>query len=395
MINSTSYEEFSGPFEIIGVNAVYEILEAIVSLNEDLIRDPGNLSRAKIKYQNRIKKIANKFKFNANKWVEDEMLNSYIAGLKAADYEIAQLGGAIGSNEIINGSSLIRNPPPIVPIPEMPGQTLLMFKGFERHTEFFGVFRAAAYYSIEDMPLQIMRKGDDIFRQVAVQIGERSFKEADILTRRQLSQQFLDEYSKKGIQSIIYRDGRRVSIDNYCEMLGRTLTGRCALQSSLNRYVESGFDLGIVSAHFRACDLCIPYEGKILSLDGRDKRYESVWDAETQGLWHPQCKHDISPFFEGITPEQEVRVDRAEQALIDKYGYEGAQKVAYAAQQQQRYIERKIRQYKRKEILTFGKFSKKVTHRKVEYWQKRQREHLKEHTFLPRKYSREQIKKAH
>jgi hypothetical protein len=394
MINSTTYEYFSDDLEKAGDDVVYDFMLAIVALNKAIINDPGNLSRAKIIYKKKINKIAKKFKVNSEKWVDNKIAEAYIKGLKSADAEIKSIGGSKEINKIVNGASLIKGPPPIAPIPEIPGQVLLNFEKYSAHTEFFGVFRAAAYYSLEDKPFQIMRKADDIYRQVAVEAGEISFKESDIITRRKYSQKLLDSYAKKGLQSITYRNGRRVSIDTYCEMLGRTLTGRCALQASINRYVEKGFNLGIVSAHFRSCDLCAPYEGQVLSLDGMDKRYPSIWDAETQGLFHAQCKHNISPFFEGLTPEQDIRVDRAEQTLIDKHGYNEAQKITYAAQQKQRYIERKIREFKRREITSLDEVAKKRAKNKISSWQKKQREHLKENTFLPRKYSREQIKKA-
>lgn len=395
MINPGTYEHFSEDLENASENVVYEVGIALVLLNEAIVSDPGNLSRAGLIYKNTINKIAKKFKLNSEKWVDNKISESYIKGIKSADAEIKSIGGVgKASNKIINGAALIKSPPPIAPIPEIPGQILLDFEGYVAHTEFFGVFRAAAYYSLEDKPLQIMRKADDLYRQVAVQAGEISFQESDIITRRAYSQKLLDSYAKKGLQSITYKNGRRVSIDTYCEMLGRTLTGRCALQASINRYVERGYNLGIVSAHFRACDLCTPYEGVILSMDGMDKRYSSIWDAETQGLFHPQCKHNISPFFEGISPEQDIRVDRAEQVLIDEHGYKEAQKISYAAQQKQRSIERKIREFKRREITSLDEVSRKRARNKVLYWQKQQREHLKENTFLPRKYGREQIKRA-
>lgn len=553
MINSTTYENMSINLENASAEVVYEVGAALVVLNKALIKDPDNIIRAKYIFQKTIQQISNKFKKESIKWIDDEISKSYIVGIQSANAEIKSIGRVLeATNEITNGSALIKSPPPIFPIPEIQGQVALGFENYSAHTDFFRVFRAAAYYSLEDKPLQIMRKADDIFRQIAVQVGEQSFKESDIITRRQLSQKLLDEYAKKGLQCVTYKDGRRVSIDSYCEMLGRTLTGRCALQASINRYVETGYDLGIVSAHFRACDFCTPYEGRILSLDGRDKRYESIWDAETQGLFHPacysddtevytsngwklfndvnnqdkifslnpknhipewvnfnkkfeynpgnemvkfksnsfdllvtknhnmyvnnifmnhcfirdaynlyndfynnvidnnyafmsydfdsknvyrcgiltnpriiynydglvycleleknhimlvrrngkiswcgNCKHDISPYFEGITPELDISVDRAEQALIDEYGYKEAQIMAYSAQQQQRYIERQIRKYKRRESISLDEISKKKASNKIREWQLKQREHLKENSFLPRKYSREQIKKAH
>jgi hypothetical protein len=394
MINPGTYENLSENLQIASENLINSINISLVKLIKEVIKNPRNLSRLKKIYEDKIKRIIKTFSVEAKNWIEKDLTNSYLIGLKSADKIINNFGGTISENEIINGSFLVKNmPPAIAPIPEIPGQIILQFKEFTNHIEPFGVFRAAAYYNISK--IQIVRSTDDIYRKISTMVFEREFQEGNMLTRRNLSQRLLNEYNRNGITSIVYKNGRRVPIDNYCEMLGRTMTGRCSLQASLNRYQERGYDLGIVSAHFRACDLCTPYEGIILSLDGKDSRYPTIFEAEGQGLFHPNCKHDISPFFEGITPELDIKVDRAEQVLIDEYGYKEAQKIAYTAQQKQRYIERNIRKYKRKETLSLDERIKTRNKYKVSDWQSKQREHLKENTFLRRDYSREQIKRAH
>jgi len=85
-------------------------------------------------------------------------------------------------------------------------------------------------------------------------------------------------------------------------------------------------------------------------------------------------------------------VSKEEQALIDKYGYRDAQKIAYKAQVQQRHIERQIRSWKKRELTSLDPAVKVSSHRKVLDWQKAQREHLSINQFLPRKYEREAIK---
>jgi len=395
MINQGTYENLSYDLEIAAEQAVYDIGMALVALNKALIKNPNNVSKARAIYQLKVNKIAKGFKAAAVKFANNSMSDAYILGIRSSDAELRAAGKkGFATNKIIRGSSLIRNPP-MAPIPEIPGQILLKFKGFEAHTQFFGVFRSAAYYSLEDKPFQIMRKADDIFRKIAVQVGEANFKEGDIITRRQISQKLLDGYAKAGLQSITYKNGAVHSLDTYCEMLGRTLTGRCAVQASFNRFVERGYNLCIVSAHFRSCDLCSPYEGVVLSMDGKSKEYESIWDAEIQGLFHPNCKHDISAFFEEYTEPVSASLDPAEERLVNDQGYKEAQKTAYKAQEKQRYVERQIRMYKRREAVGLDEVSKQKARNKIKEWQGIQRQHLNNNEFLKRKYEREQIKKAH
>lgn len=393
MINPTTYENMNFELEALSENVVFDVGIALVSLNLLLMKDPGNIIRGKKIFQKKMSEISVNFQKEYTIWINNNISEAYIIGLKSADFEINNIGMKKSSKEITNGTFLIKKQGLFQP--ELTQKELNLFKDYPKHLKFFEAFRKEAYSALNDKPFQILRKSDDIFRKIAVQVGEKSFSEANTLTRLRLSQDLMDEYMKKGFQCITYKNGRRVSLDVYCETAGRTMIGRTALQASLNRYQEKGYDLGIVSAHFRSCDLCAPFEGTVLSMDGKDKRYPSIWDAETQGLWHANCKHDISPFFEGITEIELPRVDRAEQELIDKHGYREAQKISYNAQQKQRYIERQIRKYKRTSSFSLIERDRQKADKKVKEWQAKQREHLNENTFLKRKYIREQIKKAH
>lgn len=395
MINQETYEQLSSELIFAAELVVGKIGSLLVTVNKLAIRNPASIIAARKMYEKELVEIIREYRETAEKWVDEEVAQAYMDGLLSAQ-------GILESNDlntdivdvVSNGNFLIKKPPPIPPVPPMTGQQLAFFEGWETHTQFFGVFRNAAYYSIDQQPLQILRAGNDLYRDVSIMVGERNYQESDIFTRRRMSQDLLDEYSKRGLRAIRYKDGRNVSIDTYSEMLGRTITGRAAIQASLNRFVQSGYSLCTVSAHFRACPLCTPYEGKILSVDGRHPSYESVSQAETQGLFHPNCKHDISVYIEGISEPLQIKTHHYEQQLIDEYGYTEAQKQSYQAQLRQRTIERNIRAYKRRINTSLDEKTKEYNNKKVREWQAKQREHLKENKFLKRKYEREQIKKA-
>ncbi|MEN8907925.1 MAG: phage minor capsid protein [Clostridiales bacterium] len=395
MINQSTYENLSSELVFAAELLVWEVGGLLLKLNKLGINNPGAVVAAREKYETGLTKAIKKYKKSAIKWINEDVAKAYIAGLTHSN-SILRANNLKTSNinSVLTGSFLIKSPPPIPPIPPITGQQLAFFEGWQNHTQFFGVFRNAAYYSIDKQPLQILRAGNDLYRDVSIMVGEQSYKESDIFTRRRMSQALLNEYSKKGLQAIRYKDGRNVSIDTYSEMLGRTITGRAAVQASLNRFVETGYPLCVVSAHFRACPLCTPYEGKILSVDGRHPDYESVADAETQGLFHPNCLHDISVYIEGVSKPLETRTHPREQKLIDEYGYEEAQRLAYQAQLRQRAIERNIRAYKRRSNTSLDKKTEEYNNKKTREWQAKQRDHLKENKFLRRKYEREQIKKA-
>jgi hypothetical protein len=332
----------------------------------------------KARYGKKVLSIASTFKKRGELWVENDLMDNYLSGLKGIK--------KIGSGVIINGSFLVgKNPLKNYPITN---EFALKFKEAENHILFANVFRSAALENIDNMSVQILRASDDLFRKGAIEVGLANFKEEEVLTRQLLTKRLMNNFAEKGLQCIRYSNGKIWSLDTYSEMLARTMMSRTHLQAGINRGLEFGYELCVVSSSFRCCDLCAPYDGVTLSMDGKSDKYPSIWDAETQGLFHPNCQHDISPYFEEIPVDMTARVDKYEQELIDEYGYKEAQKLAYQAQEKQRYIERNIRNWKRKD--EFGTDDKAKN--KVREWQAKQRQHLEENKFLRRNYSREQVR---
>lgn len=396
-INPQTYEGVAYGLAEAGAQVTYGVAEALTELHKAVIENPENLSRAADIYAKHVAKASAKWEKEWRKWADEGLLDAYIQGVKHTDAELANLR-KVGirvhppTEPIPEGAVMARNLPPMTLPLDTPRWMEKAFIDIPNHLTAFNVFRRAAYFSLEGTALQIIRAENDLYRDVAIQAGSQMFRESDIFTRRAFSQSMLDDFAKRGVQAITYSNGRRMSIEAYSEMVGRTMSGHAAVQGSLNRYAEHGYDLVRVSAHFRACDLCVPWEGKVLSTNGMNPDYESLDSAISAGLFHPNCAHDVSPYIPGLSPDQEVRVSKEEQALIDKYGYREAQEMAYKAQVQQRHIERQIRSWKKRELTSLDEMTKVKAHRKVLDWQAMQREHLTANLFLPRKYEREAVK---
>lgn len=77
----------------------------------------------------------------------------------------------------------------------------------------------------------------------------------------------------------------------YTEMVARTTTMEAHLQGTANRLVEQGHDLVKISTHLGACELCQPWQGKILSITGKTEGYPTLEEAKAAGLFHPNCRH--------------------------------------------------------------------------------------------------------
>ena len=102
-------------------------------------------------------------------------------------------------------------------------------------------------------------------------------------------------------------------------MVARTTTMEAHLEGTKNRLMELDWDLVRVSSHHGACPLCVPWEGKILSLSGKTEGYPTLDEAKDAGLFHPNCRHayglhiDLDKEIEEMGKEEEM----AEEELYD------------------------------------------------------------------------------
>lgn len=161
-----------------------------------------------------------------------------------------------------------------------------------------------------------LRMTDDVYRQtlnrVQLAMGTGSMplqKAIDEATK-----DFLD----KGINCIEYKNGRRVNIADYVKMALRTTSARASLQGQAKQFAELGYDTVLVSQYDACSETCLPWQGRVYiddvftSWNGEtygDKgksNYCGKWftllsAAVREGLFHPNCRHSIAIYIDGIT----------------------------------------------------------------------------------------------
>lgn len=239
-----------------------------------------------------------------------------------------------------------------------------------------------------------VRNMDDVYRttlnrvQLMMGSGSLTLTEAiDLATK-----DFLD----KGINCIVYADGRRVNIADYVRMALRTTSTRATLQGAAKRFAELGYDTVLISQYGGCSETCEPYQGKVYIDDvftiwngersgdfGKsnycDKWFMLLSVAIRGGLFHPNCRHTMGQYIEGLTkipqpiPAEKIREQRE-------------------LEEKQRAMERKIRALKRKVEGTQDEKKVKEYKRKLREEQGKLREFIKEHDdVLRRDYSREKI----
>jgi hypothetical protein len=266
---------------------------------------------------------------------------------------------------------------------------------------FFGVNKPKMDKLMEDVTTlektaltAAVRNMDDVYRttlnkvQLMMGTGSITLNEAiDLATR-----DFLD----KGINCIVYADGRRVNIADYVRMALRTTSTRATLQGAAKRFGELGYDTVLISQYGGCSETCEPYQGKVYIDDvftiwngersgdfGKsnycDKWFMLLSVAIRGGLFHPNCRHTMGQYIEGLTkipqpiPAEKIREQRE-------------------LEEKQRAMERKIRALKRKVEGTQDEKKVKEYKRKLREEQGKLREFIKEHDdVLRRDYSREKI----
>lgn len=87
----------------------------------------------------------------------------------------------------------------------------------------------------------------------------------------------------------------------YAELVARTKFHQAHSQAALVQGLNYGTDLQQISTHNTTTRICIPFEGKIFSMSGLDKRFPPLTDSPP---FHPNCLHLMFPAFESALQVQ-------------------------------------------------------------------------------------------
>lgn len=151
-----------------------------------------------------------------------------------------------------------------------------------------------------------------------------------------------------GITGFVDHGGHRWSPETYVTMDVRTTMANTAREAVWERMDDYSADLYQVSWHDAARELCFPWQGKVISREDMSREVEDdegnpvhvyaqseTSYGEPAGLFGINCGHYPIPFFPGFSRIRPPMQDEEENAK------------AYAESQQQRALERKLREEKR------------------------------------------------
>lgn len=230
-----------------------EILQA---MNRALLR--GNQTQYLESMKKNVEAILKNLRSGSRTWCEDAIPRIYTEGAKYADGQIKRLGLQSVSFGTV-------------------------------HQQAAQVLAEATYNRLLGVSDTIGRQTSDIYRTMALESVRGTV--AGYETWQQSARKYRDNLAEKGVTGFRDRTNRNWNMRSYTEMVARTTTMQAHLQGTANRLLENGHDLVKVSKHAGACDLCVPWQGKILSLTGKTEGYPTLEEAEAEGLFHPNCKH--------------------------------------------------------------------------------------------------------
>lgn len=201
-----------------------------------------------------------------------------------------------------------------------------------------------------DVQKAALRYMDDVYRRTILRAD--AALTAGGVTMQQAVDLAVKDFLVQGITCIRYKNGRRVNIATYAEMALRTSNTRAMLLGEAQKRERMGIDTVLVSQYGACSETCLPWQGLVyiddvwqpysgehtpggsygVSRNGHSYMLLSV--AVKAGLFHPNCRHTVGTWIEGVSRRPKP---------MDKAKIEAASKL----EARQRRMELKVREDKR------------------------------------------------
>ena len=196
-----------------------------------------------------------------------------------------------------------------------------------------------------------LRYMDDVYRKTILRAA--AALDAGGMTVQQATDLATKDFLAQGINCVRYKNGRMVNIASYAEMALRTNSTRAMLLGEAQLRERMNIDTVLVSQYGGCSETCLPWQGLVYiddvwqpyrggggnfggtygySRNGRSYPLLSV--AVRAGLFHPNCRHHLTTWVEGVS----VRPEPMDRAAVERTA---------RLEARQRELERRVRKYKR------------------------------------------------
>lgn len=211
-----------------------------------------------------------------------------------------------------------------------------------------------------------------------------------LYTAQQASKTAIEQLARQGITSAITPSGRREHADVIVRRAVRTGTNQAALKAQEANFFAMEAQLVEVTAHYGARPSHAEWQGKVYewTKPGQQKKtsypdfISSTGYGTGAGLGGWNCRHSFYPFFEGLSERAYEPLNTQETERV------------YELEQEQRYNERMIREWtRRQKTLEAGGYDANKEREKVKEWKKRNDDLIKANPdVLKKNYANEKVK---
>lgn len=205
--------------------------------------------------------------------------------------------------------------------------------------------------SLNEATSLVGRQIEDKIREIGLNSTANKFATGN--TIKQMQKELVNSLIDEGLTGIKDKLGRNTLISVYAETLARSIVAETQNTCIKNTMKEHDKDLVKMSKHYTACPVCVPYEGRVYSLSGKDTRFPSIntvpgFKAGYNNI-HPRCRHRITPYIEKYNnietdikeSNKPFKVPKEKEASINKY-YEEQKKKAKLRANKKQYEQIKI-----------------------------------------------------
>ena len=254
---------------------------------------------------------------------------------------------------------------------------------FKVNNDTINILYNEAINPIMEAEKQILRSAEDKYRQIVFK--SQMYAQTGATTTYNAIDMATKDFLQNGISTIRYKDGRNVNIRSYSEVCIRTAKKKTILVAEGEQRKEWGINLVQCSQYGACSKRCIEWQGRVYVDDvysngEPDGKHELLSTAIQGGLFHPNCRHTINPYIEGITKPVKILNKKDSVELSEE-------------EQKQRYNERNIKKYKQLYNSALTEEDRKKYKEKVNEWTAKNRELIDNNDKLKRNRWRETVTK--
>lgn len=200
----------------------------------------------------------------------------------------------------------------------------------------------------------------------------------------QVVENAVSQLVKEGLDWIDYKSGTHRHLDTSIRQALRTSINQTALKCQDQNFEALGGNLVEVSSHLGARPSHSQWQGKIYWRKEQYKNYSNFEEATgygtITGLGGVNCRHSFFPYFPGLSTKSFEHYSQKENEEL------------YNLQQEQRYNERKIREWKRRQkVKSSAGLDTSKESAKVREWSQRNKKLIDSDSRLKKNYGREMV----